>query len=348
MKNKIKKIGIIGSNLTTVLLAEEAKKKGYHTILLEEKRRPLAAPFVDEYYTGSFSAENIERLMLRCDEVVFCMACFPKISSKYEKDCKVYPNGQLRDVIGNRMKQVGLALNLAIPLPPCCYQEGDDAAFNGEEDISIPFTFYQEVDNHLEVMRVITEEDLKALPSRINQDTEQSLLETIHFYNCILSTTVLKKGNQLIFYPMTEEVHEEKSMQRIYSPARITKTMTKNIQRHIKRFLKNIEGDGMMTFKFGMMEDKTIEFIQLNPGVAVGDIATKYHSDISVYEQMMHLLMDLPFQENTTHMPSYVTIVKEEEDVWVPNSPYHFYILDKEGEMPIRVYVHTEKGENLN
>jgi hypothetical protein len=47
-------------------------------------------------------------------------------------------------------------------------------------------------------------------------------------------------------------------------------------------------------------------------------------------------------------MPSYVTIVKEEEDVWVPNSPYHFYILDKEGEMPIRVYVHTEKGENLN
>ncbi len=70
-KKQIRTIGIVGANLTALLLCKEAKKRGIETMLLDKEINNVASDYATTNIVADFDKFTLDRLALRVDAIIF-------------------------------------------------------------------------------------------------------------------------------------------------------------------------------------------------------------------------------------------------------------------------------------
>ena len=344
-KETVETLGLVGGNLLASMLAIEAKKRGIKTFLLEPELNNIASEICDSHITASITKENIERLALKVDALVFCTSNIPVLKKDTLKTCKAYPQEEGVDLVTNRVHQLTLAELAEVPTPKYYHQNNKLKFFEQMTDVSLPFKLYQLYDDRHEVMDVYTKEDLEDFIYEIDDAATEWLIEEINDYERFLSLTVLKVEEKVYVYPVQEEVLNDEDIKYIYMPADITKSLHTKLTRFAKKLLKEIQTEGLFTFKFGVKKNRQVELININPGITVGDVGTNHYTDFSVYEQFINLIEGLPVKDGELLKPSITTVIKEGDASHRPAFPYHHYALDRHNSLPVAIYVKENTDE---
>lgn len=339
-KHTINKLGIVGGNLTSALICLEASKKGIKTLLLDKTLGNVAAEFATQHILAEPTKENIEKLTLRVDALMFSTNVIPTTGKYREINIPTCPNREGIEMMASRVKLLNLATNLDIPVPNYFYQNNKEDIFEKLDSIHLPFTFYQIYPDKYESMDILDENDIQSFIYEVDEAAEEWLIEQINDYHKILSITVLKdQDGKICTYPVVEEMIEDDEINYINVPADISKAANQKITRYAKKFIKEIDTQGLFTLKFGMKKNKSIEFMHISPGITIGDIATLHYFDLSVYEQYINMICGVGIIEPTLLKPSTVIITKQDEIPVGMRLPYHLYVVDKDTDSPIRIYI---------
>lgn len=345
MTSPIRTLGIVGGNLLATMLCIEAQKRGIKTILLEPEINNIASEVADSHMTGIIDTQSIERLALRSDAVVFCTANIPVLDKGFIDENMLYPGGEGIDLVTNRVEQLVAASLSSIPTPHFYHQHNKKEFIKQLEEIALPFKLYQIYSDGYELIEVNELEDIETFREQMDEEAIEWLIEEVNEYERILSITAIVSPNKVFVYPVQEEMLKENDVKYITMPAEITKTMEQKIVKYIRKLLKERECEGLYTFKFGIKKNRSIELININPGITVGDIATNHYTDLSVYEQFLNLIERKLLKDGEIMRPCTVTVVRNGDDSHIPKFPYHQYVLDKMNKIPVSIYIKENKQE---
>ena len=67
----VKQIGIVGGGASSLMLCFEAAKLGIRTCLLDPRVDCVGSRVASEHIVAALTSENIKKLSLRCDRVVY-------------------------------------------------------------------------------------------------------------------------------------------------------------------------------------------------------------------------------------------------------------------------------------
>ncbi|MGL4345587.1 MAG: ATP-grasp domain-containing protein [Cellulosilyticaceae bacterium] len=341
MKNKqIRSLGIVGGNLEAAMLCQQARVRGIQTTLLEPEVVNIATHFANTHMTAPITGENLKKLSMRVDAIVFCTDSIPKTAEALGEQYPLFPSKDGLEMIAGRVQQLQFASELEIPVPTYYHQDNKQAFFEQLEEIKVPFRFYQIFEDYHEVMEVLTNEELADFIFEVNDEATEWLLECIGTYDKILSVTALKDAKgKIVIYPIQDEDLDAEDVKYITMPAQLPKATTQKITRYAKKMMKNMSTEGLLSFKFGMKKNKAVELLHINAGITLGDIATCHYVDYSVYEQYFNLITGKALWEPELTGKSLVTIVLEDDQIHVPQLPYHTYRMEQQEEGAVNIYV---------
>jgi phosphoribosylaminoimidazole carboxylase (NCAIR synthetase) len=342
MKNEIKKLGIVGANVSAAFICMEAAKRGIETYVLAPTTYTTATPFATTEIIGEFTAENINRLAHRVDALIFCTTEIPVSLESIETNIPTYPSKEGIQLIGDRIYQLNLAQSLEIPIPKFNHYTKGQESMEILQDIDIPFTFYEKGKDYCHVTDVMTEKEVAHFANHLKPDATEWLSEQLSKYTSILTITLLQdtKGKQVV-YEVTEEQNTDWGLQ-INVPAVVSKALKQKVTRYAKKLLKAIKTEGIFSVEFGIKENKEVEMIDVTPGIGIGDIATCHCYEYSTYEQFLNLVMGYPLQNMELAKEGAVYFAKEkQEDIAFP---YHFYEMDRHLQDPMYIYIQCKQN----
>ncbi|OOB78446.1 MAG: hypothetical protein ATN33_00850 [Epulopiscium sp. Nele67-Bin001] len=346
---KINSIGIVGANITSMLLCIEAKKRGIETILLDQDVDNIAADYATTCLVAPFDRSNLERLALRTDCMIFTTNILEGTTDELDGALPVYPNFAARTLLTDRVKQIVMAEELKINLPDYFVCEDLDDIEETHQILTIPYRCYQYFRNDLEIYLIDSEQAEIEVESLLNIEEGMCVFEQIKDYKQILSITVLRDNYKNIsLYPIVQEKEDEDSSNsQINVPANITKSNVKKIETIVKRIVRYMDSAGVFTFRFGITHDRQLEWVGMTPGVNVADIYTNHYTTLSVYEQFMNII------ENNKAIPVTLT---EKNCVYITDNsngfldieqPYHLYRMMLQDRDNINIYVIPEREEDI-
>lgn len=341
LTTNINKLGIVGGNITAAFLCLEASKRGIHTILLEPNINNTASQFAKDHMIADITLETIKRLALRVDAIALCTTQLPFDIEHTKIDVPMYPSKEGLQLVCDRIYQLTVAKDLEVPVPSFNYYEvsGDD--LEALENIELPFTFYEKGKDFCNIMDVMCEEEVPTFVEGLSDQANEWLAEQLSDYVSILSITLLKdEQGKTYTYPITEENNDEIGIE-INIPAKISKAMAQKVTRYAKKILKEVETTGIFTFEFGVKSNRGIELMDITPGIAIGDIASIHYADLSVYEQFLNMLEGLPLKQAESLQDAVLYFTRESQKVC--KLPYHKYVVDKQTEDAMTIYVQPIK-----
>ncbi len=321
----VKRIGIVGGGVSALMLCIEAAKAGIATTLLDPKVDCVGAQIATEHILATINNENIEKLSLRVDAIVFNSKLDFPLECKLH--CKTYPSKAAMDELSNPKGILELLEVLEIPTATTYYQDNKEMAFEKIENINLPFNFIKQYGSRSELKRVESHEDMADFILDMDDQIDSFAVQIIPEYvKNIMSLVIIDEAGKLQIYDPLEGSYEAKKVCSVKVADDLTKTMIQKIARLNRKVLKEIEGAGVYTLKYGIKANKSLEFVEITPEIDMAALLTLEAHDVSIYEQYMHLMMDMPIIAPTLETYAHGHI-KETDKPMDKNKPYHMYNL---------------------
>lgn len=320
--NGVSQIGIVGGGSAALMLALEAAKKGIRTTLLDPEINCIGAEIVSEHIIATITNESIQKLSLRTDAILF------NTNLDYELDAKLhastYPSIQMINKLSDKKELLNLLEKLQIPIPKTYYQDNKSDTFNKIEDIDFPFRFIKQYKNRRESMDIFNVED--AADCILEEEQADSfIIQPITAYSSVIACLcIIDNEGKMALYDPLEEKFEKETLCAIQVANHLSKTMLQKITRYNRKILKELGESGVFTIKYGLKPNKGIELIEITPEISLSGILTIEAYDMSVYEQYMHMILDMKVVQPTlTH--NVHGIIKQNHTIKPINVPYHIY-----------------------
>lgn len=331
----MKQVGIVGGGPSTLMLCFEFAKLGIKTCLLDPKVDCIGATIANEHIIAAINKENIKKLSLRCDKVIF------NIKPEFELDIKlhapIYPNKEALDEVSNLKNVFDILELLEIPATKIYYQDNKKEAFTKIEGLTMPFRFVKQYQGYSKQMDIFTKEDLADFILEVDDDVESFILQPIEDYKQTISCICLvdQLGKAHLYNPI-EVNYEEDGTCHLKISDNLTKTMVNRLNRYNRKIMKEINAVGVFTVRYGIKANKAVEFIDITPEMGVGSILTMEAYETSVFEQYAKLLLDMKLTSPVLEAYAHGTI-KEKHEV-DKNEEGHLYKLEDH-----RMCIHREK-----
>jgi len=349
---KINTIGIIGSNLTSLMICKEAKKRGIETVLLDQENFNISSDYATYSLVGEFNSQNLERLSLRCDAIICITNLITNIKNKLPKNVIIYPTLDAYLYLISRKNQLTLATSLKIDIPEHFLITTVAGLSNPEITFPLKCYLYSQNDSindtDVDVFEIEDAKGLQELKQPLRHRTSIVILEKLEHYHQILSiTAVVDHKKNIVLYPICEEEEEGSTGKTlIHIPPNITKTLYAKIERTTRKLVKELKSPGIFSIRFGINSAKKLIFLALTPGVSVGDIHTNHTSELSVYEQFLNILDHQPAISTSFDKQATVYISNEEDGYNMFSLPYHLYRIGLENNQNIEIIVSVENNSN--
>ena len=216
---------------------------------------------------------------------------------------------------------------LEIPTSKVYYQDNKEMAFEKIEHLNLPFNFIKQIGSRSELKYVATHEDMADFILDMDENIDSFAIQLIPEYarNLISLVIVDENGKAQIYEPL-EVNYEDKKVCSVEVAKNLTKTTMQKISRFNRKLLKELDGSGVYTIKYGIKSNKALELIEITPEIDMAALLTLEAYDFSIYEQYMRLIMDMPVIAPKLESYAHGTI-KELEQVESKNRPYHMYNL---------------------
>lgn len=320
--NGINQIGIVGGGSGALMLCLEAAKKGIHTALLDPQINCVGAQVATEHIIATITNESIQKLSLRSDVIIFNTNLTYQLNTKLH--APTYPSLEVINRLSDKKQTLDLLEALQIPTVKTYYQNNKEDTFDKLEDLGFPFRFIKQYKDRVESMDILDAEDVADFI--LEEETADSfILQPItHYASVIACLCILDKDGKMALYDPLEERFEEETLCNIQVANHLSKTMLQKIARYNKKILKELGETGVFTIKYGLKPNKGIELIEITPEIPLSGILTLDAYDMPVYEQYLHMLLDMEIIAPTLIQNVHGTI-KQNNPPRPLNSPYHIY-----------------------
>lgn len=324
--SEVKQIGIVGGGASALMLCFEAAKLGIDTCLLDPQINCIGAQVATEHIVASINKENIKKLSLRCDKVIF------NIKPEFEMDIKlhapIYPNKEALDEVCNLKNILEMLEMLEIPATKVYYQDNKQTAFKVIEGLTMPFRFIKQYKGYSKQMDIFSKEDLADFILEVDEDAESFILQPIEEYKQTLSCICMvdSSGKVHLYHPI-EVAYEEDGTCQLKISDQLTKTMINRLNRYNRKIMKEMKAKGVFTVRYGIKDNRAVEVIDITPELGVGSLLTLEAYDESIFEQYMKLILDMKITAPVLEAYAHGTI-KENSPV-DKNQEGHMYRIDK-------------------
>lgn len=320
--NGISRIGIVGGGSGALMLALEAASKGIHTILLDPQINCVGADVVSEHIIATITGESIQKLSLRADTVIFNTNLNFQLITRLHAPC--YPSKQIINQLSSKKELIELLEALEIPMLKTYLQDNRADTFNKIDTLSFPFRFIKQYKDRIESMDIQNAEDLGDFILEEEQ-ADSFILQPINSYSSIITCLIIvDKEGKIVLYDPLEETFEEETLCTVQAANGISKTMIQKIARYNRKIMKEIGGPGVFTIKYGLKPNKGVEFIEMTPELPLSGILTIEAHDMSIYEQYLHMLLDMEVAAPTLVSNVHGTI-RQNNPIKPAAVPYHIY-----------------------
>lgn len=287
-----KQIGIVGGGISSLMLCIEAAKMGIRTCLLDPKVDCIGARVATEHIVGTITKENVKKMSLRCDAMIY------NTKPAFEIDIKLhttmYPyKEQINELY--RFKNIMDILELLeIPTGKIFYQENNQDTFKELEHLEMPFRFIKQYQRDVKQLDIFSKEDLKDFMMEMDEEAESFVLQPLAEYKQVIACICLvdEKGKIYQYYPI-EERTEDQNIYILSIGDSLSKSMCSKLARYNRKLLKEIQGVGAFTIKYGVKSNKSVEFIEITPELGAGSLLTLEAYDRSIYEQYIRMVLGM-------------------------------------------------------
>lgn len=299
-------IGIVGGGQLGRMIAFDAKRMGYHVIVLDPKPAAPAGQVCDEQILAGFDdMDAFYELAKKSDVITYEFEHInADLLSLLEQDgYRVYPSAQTLKQIQNKFIQKTMLRQIGVLVPDFYPVETYD---------ELEKIFYQ-LGQRL-ILKTCTDgydgkgnqiihsiEELKAAYEHF-QGYEVMAEEYIDFEKEV-SVVVAKNQHEIAYLPISENYHKNSILIKSLIPARISKETEMKIQEMGKKIVEHFQDYGIFCIEF---------FVDTKGRVLVNEIAPRPHNSghysiegciSSQYEQLVRILCGLPLGSTELRSP---------------------------------------------
>lgn len=295
------------------------------TCLLDPKVNAIGAQVATEHVIAAITNENVKKLSLRCDKIIF------NTKPDFEMDVKlhapIYPSKEMLNELCSQKNMLELLEILEIPSAETYLQDNKEEAYRTIEHLSLPFRFVKQYQNYSKQMDIYTKEDLADFILEMEPEADSFILQPIVDYKQMVSCIcVVDQTGKIHLYDPIEVSYDNDETCHLKIADTLSKNMVTKLARYNRKLLKELQPVGVYTVRYGIKANKSVEFIDITPELGVGSILTIEAYGTSVFEQYIRLLLDMKIVPPVLEAYAYGTI-KEVGEI-DKNEVGHLYHID--------------------
>ncbi|MDI6804657.1 MAG: 5-(carboxyamino)imidazole ribonucleotide synthase [Bacteroidota bacterium] len=348
-KYPLMKIGIIGGGQLGKMMAQKAKKMGFHISVLDPSAKCPATAIADELIVGSFyDKEKITQLVEQSDVTTFDIEHIDTETLKTLSDAghNIFPSPYLLEIIQDKLRQKEVLSENGIPIPKFQNVESSESLSR------MKFPFVQKArKGGYDGRGVVVMKNKSDLQNAIQ--TESMVEELINFDKELAIMVARSTSGEIKTYPVVEMIFDKRAniCDLIFAPARIENHIAKKATQIAVKSVEALDGVGI----FG------VEMFLAGENIYVNEIAPRPHnsghytieaSATCQFEQHIRAITGLPLGSTDLLSPAVMLNLLGEENykgkpiieglneaLSIPGLSFHFY--GKETTSPFRKMGHV-------
>lgn len=311
-------IGVVGGGQLGRMFVFEAKRMGYHVIVLDPKANSPAGQVADEQIVAGYNDEAAyKELAIKSDVITYE---FEHIDSEIlegvEKDgFMVVPSSRTLGLIQNKYKQKTFLKEIGVKVP-------DFWMVKSYEDLKTKFEFLSQraiikssrdgYDGKGNLIIKSMDDLDKVFPEFGNQEI---FVEELIDYIKEVSIIVVRDYSGISFYPVSENVHRNSILINSIVPASIPDKVVHRIHGISEKIVNSLDDFGVYCIEF---------FVDRNLDVLVNEIAPRPHNSghytiegcvTSQYEQLVRVICGMPAGSTQLRMPCAMYNILGNQDI---------------------------------
>jgi 5-(carboxyamino)imidazole ribonucleotide synthase len=352
------KVGIIGGGQLGKIMAQKAKKMGFHVTILDPTPNCPAAQVSDKQIIGGFHDEaKLSQLVEENDVTTFEIEHVDTaiLKKMFDNGNNIYPSPYLIELIQDKYKQKELLDKKGIPVP--LYKKVDSPSCL--ESFGFP-VIQKARKGGYDGKGVILLKNKDDLSKAIQGET--FIEELVDIEKEIAVMVARNIEGEIACYPVVEMLFDERVniCDIVISPARIEESIRKEVENIAIKSIEALDGVGIFGVEL---------FLTKQNKILVNEIAPRPHNSghytieaclTSQFEQLIRAVTNLPLGSTKLISPSaMVNLLGEEgykgepiieglhDALEIPGLSFHFY--GKKDTAPFRKMGHiTVLDENLD
>ena len=330
------KVGIIGGGQLGKIMAQKAKKMGFHVTILDPTPNCPAAQVSDKQIIGGFhDPEKLARLVNENDVTTFELEHVDTsiLKKMFDEGKNIYPSPYLIELIQDKYKQKELLDKKGIPVP--AYKKVDTKACL--ESFGFPVIQKARKGGYdgKGVILLKTKDDLsKAI------EAESFIEELVDIQKEIAVMVARNIEGEISCYPVVEMLFDERVniCDIVIAPARIEESLRKEIEDISIKCIEALDGVGIFGVELFLTKDNKILVNEIAPRPHNSGHYTIESCLTSQFEQLIRAVTNLPLGSTKLISPSaMVNLLGEEgyngepviegihEALEIPGLSFHFY-----------------------
>jgi 5-(carboxyamino)imidazole ribonucleotide synthase len=352
------RVGIIGGGQLGKIMAQKAKKMGFHVTILDPTPNCPAAQVSDKQIIGGFHDEGkLSQLVEENDVTTFELEHVDTsiLKKMYDDGNKIYPSPYLIELIQDKFKQKELLDKKGIPVP--LYKEVKSEACL--ESFGFP-VIQKARKGGYDGKGVVLLKSKDDLSKAIKAD---SFIEELVDIEKEIAVMVARNiEGEIVCYPVVEMLFDERVniCDIVIAPARIDEEIRKQVEEIAIKSIEVLDGVGVFGVELFLTKDNRILLNEIAPRPHNSGHYTIESCLTSQFEQLIRAVTNLPLGSTKLISPSaMVNLLGEEgykgepiiegihEALEISGLSFHFY--GKEQTSPFRKMGHiTVLDESLD
>lgn len=307
--NKINKlfppaaIGVIGGGQLGRMFVFEAKRMGYHVIVLDPKPNSPAGQVADEQIIAGFDDISAYfELAKKTDVITFE---FEHINAKILESLensgyRVVPSSRTLGVIQNKFNQKTMLKRIGVNVPKFSEVNNLDELTNLFQYLDQKAILKSSFNGYDGKGNIVIKSKIELEPAYQMFSGEEVFIEELIDFTKEVSIVVVKNDTEVSFYPVVENVHQNSILIKTLVPARLTDDVLKKIHDTSLMIVEELDDYGVFCIEF---------FVDNDSEIIVNEIAPRPHNSghytiegciTSQYEQLVRIVCGMP--SGSTHL----------------------------------------------
>ena len=290
-------IGVVGGGQLGRMMALEAKRMGYHVIVLDPKPNAPAGQVADEQIEAEFNDARALKVLAEKSDVItyefehINVALLQKLE---EEGYYIYPSSNTLGIIQNKLRQKEKLEAEGIPVPRFF-------KVNSLEQLT---DIFNQLDRKIVLKtcsggydgkgNAIIKDQAKLADAYNEFSGRELMVEEFVPYVKEVSIIVARNDQEITFYPVAENNHQDSILISSIIPANISEEIDTKIRDIAKKVVEVLNDYGIFCIEF---------FVDAKGNVLVNEIAPRPHNSghysiegciTSQYEQLVRVITGMP------------------------------------------------------
>lgn len=331
------RIGIIGGGQLGKIMAQKAKKMGFHVTILDPTPDCPAGQVSDQQIVGGFhDKEMLELLVNKCDVTTFELEHVDTqiLKKLYDDGKRIYPSPYVMELIQNKYEQKKLLDESGIPVP--AYKNVITPA--DLESFGLPVIQKSKMGGY-DGKGVVLLKDKNDVENKSIK--AESFIEELVDIDKELAIMIARSiDGEMAAYPVVEMIFDERVniCDSVIAPARISAEIEKEATEIAKKCIDVLGGVGVFGIEMFLTKDGKILVNEIAPRPHNSGHYTVESCATSQFEQIIRAVTNLPLGSTKLISPSaMVNLLGEEgyagepfiqgihETLEISELSFHFY-----------------------